>query len=66
MLFLIIKGSDNSPTSKLNFTQLTNESGIDRNVSEKIVSTFISLVGNSIQTGRQALLVSFIEWFILN
>ena len=47
---------DNAPISKINFTQLSKVSGLDRVLVEKIYSKYISCFGSGVRTGQNALL----------
>jgi Ca2+-binding EF-hand superfamily protein len=47
---------DNTPISKLNLTQLSRMSGVDRNMTERLYEKCISIFGTGIRTGQNALL----------
>ena len=47
---------DSIPTWKINFSQVSSLSGVDRDLSEKIYSKFIILTGKGIQANRHILL----------
>jgi calcyphosin len=47
---------DNAPISKLNITQVSRISGIDRALAEKIYFKYISCFGSGVRTGQNALL----------
>ena len=51
-----IPSHDNSPISKLNLTQLSRMTGLDRSLSDKIYNKFVTTIGGGIRLNKNILL----------